>query len=339
MSKRHLTKQQRRRILENQRRAQSSTDRRDSPESQTTTDGLGPEQTGRITACYGNRVLVESDEHKGEVHRCYLRANLPSIVTGDRVTWQNGESNGVVVAISPRSSELCRPDNRGKLRPVAANIDCIAVVIAPFPEPHANLIDRYLVAAERQGIQPILILNKIDLIAEDHRETLVSLMDNYRKLGYDCLLVSAHTGKGIDELTDYLSTRTSVFVGQSGVGKSSLLNSIAPGAKAAVGALSESAAKGTHTTTTAQLFHLPSGGEVIDSPGIREFGLWHIEPDAIADGFVEFRAFLGHCRFRDCRHQGEPGCALRQAIASGSISATRFRSYQQILQSLESDQQ
>ena len=145
MSKRHLTKQQRRRILENQRRAQSSTDRPDSPESQTTTDGLGPEQTGRITACYGNRVLVESDEHKGEVHRCYLRANLPSIVTGDRVTWQNGESNGVVVAISPRSSELCRPDNRGKLRPVAANIDCIAVVIAPFPEPHANLIDLSLI--------------------------------------------------------------------------------------------------------------------------------------------------------------------------------------------------
>ena len=339
MSKRHLTKQQRRRILENQRRVQSSTDGVDSPKSQTTMDSLGPEQTGRITACYGNRVLVESDKHKGEVYRCYLRANLPSIVTGDRVTWQHGESNGVVVAISPRSSELCRPENRGKLRPVAANIDCIAVVIAPFPEPHANLIDRYLVAAEHQGIQPILILNKSDLIAEDQHETLVNLMGDYKKLGYFCLLVSAYTGEGIDKLTDYLSTRTSVFVGQSGVGKSSLLNRIVPEAEAAVGALSESAAKGTHTTTTAQLFHLPSGGEVIDSPGIREFGLWHLEPDAIAAGFVEFRAFLGHCRFRDCRHQAEPGCALRQAIAAGSISAARFSSYQHILQSLESVQQ
>lgn len=335
MSKRHLTKQQSRRILENQRRAQSSTDRADLSESQTTSGGLGSEQTGRITACYGKRVLVESDEHRDEVRRCYLRANLPSIVTGDRVTWQDGESNGVVVAIHPRSSELCRPDNRGKLRPVAANVDCIAVVIAPFPEPHANLIDRYLVAAEHQRIQPVLILNKSDLIAGDQHETLLSLMNDYRKLGYYCLLVSAYTGEGIDKLTDYLSTRTSVFVGQSGVGKSSLLNRIVPDAEAAVGALSD-AVKGTHTTTTAQLFHLPSGGEVIDSPGIREFGLWHLEPDAIAEGFVEFRAFLGHCKFRDCRHQGEPGCALRQAIDSGKISKARFSSYQHILQSLES---
>ena len=347
MTKRHLTKQQRRRIEQNQAKTGSQVGVGQDADEHISSTTLGPEQHGRVIARYGHQVDVEPEQPTAphadhqtyhDIHRCHLRANLPSIVTGDQVTWQQGETRGVVIARHSRSSELSRPDNRGKLRPVAANIDRIAIVIAPYPEPHANLIDRYLIAAEYQAIQPMLILNKADLIDESNRLFLDQLLDSYTKLGYDCLKVSAHMGEGMDGLADYLKTLTSVFVGQSGVGKSSLLNTLSPEINLAVGALSAAKAKGTHTTTTSRLFHLPHGGDVIDSPGIREFGLWHLEPESIAQGFVEFRPFLGSCKFRDCKHKQEPGCRLRQAVDSGAIEQERFDSYWHILHSLEQDQ-
>ena len=336
MSKRHLTKQQQRRIRRNQDKSRAAADRQRAEEALDAGE-FGPEQNGRITACFGSQVNVEGETgDPGPVRRCHLRANLPSLVTGDRVIWQDGEPLGVVVAVKPRNSELCRPDNRGRLRPVAANIDCIVIVIAPLPEPHSNLVDRYLVASEHQGITPILVMNKSDLLDDGNRTALLNLLTDYQALGYDCLQVSAHTGDGMDLLADRLDRVTSVFVGQSGVGKSSLLNTLAPGTDTAVGALSEGTVKGTHTTTTAQLFHLPGGGEVIDSPGIRKFGLWHLHPEQVADGFVEFRPLLGHCRFRDCLHRGgEPGCAIAEGAISDHISSLRLESYRRILQSLE----
>jgi ribosome biogenesis GTPase len=244
---------------------------------------------------------------------------------------------GVVTAQHPRHSELCRPDSRGKLRPVAANIDRIAIVVAPYPEPHANLIDRYLVAAEHQSIQPIVILHKADLIDDNNYEILTGLLDCYIKLGYDCFLTSAQSGEGIERIEDYLEGLTSVFVGQSGVGKSSLLNTLSPDINTPVGALSVSKAKGTHTTTNSQLFHLPNGGDVIDSPGIREFGLWHLAPPSIAEGFIELRPFIGQCKFRDCQHQKEPSCAFKQAVDDGNISKKRFDSYWHMINSLEQE--
>ncbi|MEH6466664.1 MAG: small ribosomal subunit biogenesis GTPase RsgA [Porticoccus sp.] len=347
MTKRHLTKQQRRRIEQNQAKTGSQTDARQEADEQISSTTLGPEKNGRVIARYSHQVDIEPEQPTTnqadyqichDIHRCHLRANLPSIVTGDQVTWRQGETRGVVIARHSRSSELCRPDNRGKLRPVAANIDRIAIVIAPYPEPHANLIDRYLVAAEYQAIQPMLILNKADLIDDSNRLFLDQLLDGYTKLGYHCQKVSAHTSEGMDSLADYLKTLTSIFVGQSGVGKSSLLNTLSPEIHLAVGALSAAKAKGTHTTTTSRLFHLPNGGDVIDSPGIREFGLWHLEPESIAQGFVEFRPFLGSCKFRDCKHKQEPGCILRQAVDDGTIGQERFDSYWHILHSLEQDQ-
>lgn len=337
MSKRHLTKQQQRRIQRNQNKAQAAVDRVQA-EALLTTDNLGPEQNGRVTACYGSQVDVEPENDSShESKRCHLRANLPSIVTGDNVIWQDGDPKGVVVAIKPRNSELCRPDNRGKLKPVAANIDRIVIVIAPLPEPHRNLVDRYLVACEHQQITPVLVMNKSDLLDDNSRDRLMDMLSDYQTLGYVCSQVSAHSGDGMGLLSDLLDRTTSVFVGQSGVGKSSLLNALSPGTNTAVGALSEAVTKGTHTTTKAQLFHLPGGGEVIDSPGIREFGLWHLNPEEVASGFIEFRPFLGHCKFRDCQHRGtEPGCAINEAIAEGHITTQRADSYRHILQSLES---
>ncbi|MCJ8170255.1 small ribosomal subunit biogenesis GTPase RsgA [Atopomonas sediminilitoris] len=294
---------------------------------------LGPEQTGLVIAHFGVTVEVESDE--GVRHRCHLRANLPALVTGDRVVWRAGnQDNGVIVAQLPRTSELCRPNNHGQLKPVAANVEQILIVIAPEPHAHANLIDRYLVAAEHAGIKPLLLLNKVDLLNDENSPRLHSMLDTYRGLGYQVLEVSAHHGDAMEQLYAALDGHISVFVGQSGVGKSSLVNTLLPGEDTRVGDLSQATGKGTHTTTTARLFHFPSGGDLIDSPGIREFALSHIDRHAVEDGFVEFRDLLGRCRFRDCKHEQEPGCALLKALEDGTVSPLRINSYRHILASL-----
>lgn len=189
-------------------------------------------------------------------------------------------------------------------------------------------------AAEHAGIRPLLLLNKADLIDDANAASIDALLDTYRQLGYPLLEVSAHQGSGMQELQARLDGHVSVFVGQSGVGKSSLVNSLLPGVDTRVGALSELTGKGTHTTTTARLFHFPGGGELIDSPGIREFALSHVSRQDVEDGFIEFRALLGRCRFRDCRHEQEPGCALLAALADGRIHPQRMASYRHIVASL-----
>lgn len=202
---------------------------------------LGPEQTGLVIAHFGVQVEVEALEGElaGQVFRCHLRANLPALVTGDKVVWRAGNQGiGVIVAQLPRSTELRRPDSRGQLKPVAANVDMIVIVFAPLPEPHANLIDRYLVAAEHAGIRPLLLLNKFDLIDEQNAPALNALLAVYRTLGYPVLEVSAHHGNGMEQLQQQLDGRISVFVGQSGVGKSSLVNSLLPEVETRVGPLS-----------------------------------------------------------------------------------------------------
>ncbi|TWH71335.1 ribosome biogenesis GTPase [Azomonas agilis] len=298
---------------------------------------LGPEQKGLVIAHFGVQIEVEAceGELKGQRIRCHLRANLPALVTGDYVVWRPGhQGDGVVVAQLPRHSELCRPDPRGQLKPVAANVDQILIVVAPLPEPHANLIDRYLVAAEHAGIRPLLVFNKADLVTEDNQASLEALLSVYQSLGYAVLSVSAQSRTGLDQLQQSLKGCISVFVGQSGVGKSSLVNQLLPEVQTPVGALSEFSGKGTHTTTTARLFHFPEGGDLIDSPGIREFALSHIDRQIVTEGFVEFRPWLGRCRFRDCQHQHEPGCALLGALAEGHIDPKRMESYRAIIHSL-----
>lgn len=334
MSKRQLSRRQNWRIGKIQdERAARAAKREERMLDELEGGDLGPEQHGLVIAHFGVQVEVEDSE--GQLCRCHLRANLPTLVTGDRVVWRAGnQGHGVIVAQLPRSTELCRPDTRGQLKPVASNVDQIVIVFAPLPHPHANLIDRYLIAAEHAGIRPLLLLNKADLLDEENAAFIDGLLSTYRFLKYPLLEVSAHDGAGMAALRAALDDRISVFVGQSGVGKSSLVNSLLPGVDLKVGALSELTGKGTHTTTTARLFHFPEGGDLIDSPGIREFGLGHVSRDDVEAGFIEFRDLLGHCRFRDCKHDREPGCALLQALEEGRIQPQRMASYRHIIASL-----
>jgi ribosome biogenesis GTPase len=248
---------------------------------------------------------------------------------------------------------LERPDARGQLKPVAANIDQILIVFAVEPAPHANLIDRYLVAAEATGIAPVLVLNKIDLLPDGGGD-LRDLLGRYEGLGYAVVTSTTAREDGLAALRERLGGRTSVFVGQSGVGKSSLIDRLLPDEELRIGALSKDSRKGTHTTTTARLYRLPGAGgaagehaagghaakdladsgELIDSPGIREFGLVHLDEQQVAEGFIEFHEWLGHCHFRDCRHRQEPGCALLGAVERGEIHPERFASYRRIVDSL-----
>lgn len=336
MTKRKLTRRQQWRIEKIQEERTVRAARRDQVTEESLAESdLGPEQHGLIITHYGTQVVVEATEgeQKGLHQRCHFRSNLGSLVTGDKVVWRAGNPLGVVVAVLPRTSALQRPDPHGDMKTVAANIDRIIIVVAPYPEPHANLIDRYLVAASAIDIEPVLLINKTDRIDDSTRDKIQYLEKTYRDLGYQVLMVSTQTGTGLEEFREYLTHYTSVFVGQSGVGKSSLVNALLPDSNLRVGGLSERQ-QGTHTTTSATLLHFPGGGHLIDSPGIREFGLWHMDEDEVLEGFVEFRPFLGHCKFRDCSHKHEPGCAILSALTEGKISHTRMDSYRYILRTL-----
>lgn len=340
MSKRKLTRRQAWRVKKIQdERIERASKRSDRVDQQLNEGELGEEQQGLVIAHYGTQVDVESlqttAEQQAKTVRCHLRANLPALVTGDQVIWRAGNPTGVVVADTARKSVLSRPDISGKLRPIAANIDHIVIVVAALPEPHANLIDRYLVAAEAVDIEPLILLNKADLLDQGYRAAMEQLLDIYPRIGYRVIQASTQNHDGLEELKAVLRSRTSVFVGQSGVGKSSLINALLPGVDIKVGELSKGHAKGTHTTTTAKLFHFADGGNLVDSPGIREFGLWHMEREQVLDGFIEFRPFLGRCKFRDCQHLQEPGCELLAALERGDISQRRLDSFTMIANTLD----
>jgi ribosome biogenesis GTPase / thiamine phosphate phosphatase len=341
MSKRKLSRRQAWRVQKIQEeRTQRANKRAEVIDQQLNEGELGNEQSGLVIANYGSQVDVEcqNGEEEGLISRCHLRANLETPVTGDQVIWRSGDPTGVVVAVEARKSELTRPDIQGKQRTIAANIDYIVIVLAPIPEPHYQLIDRYLIAAESVSIKPLILLNKFDLVTDENRLKLKELLAIYPQLGYQVLEASTKTQNGLDALEIILKDRVSVFVGQSGVGKSSLIKSLLPGVDVKIGELSEKNAEGMHTTTTAKLFHFPRGGDLIDSPGVREFGLWHMQREQILDGFVEFRPYLGRCKFRNCLHDNEPGCELQEAVIRGDISKDRVKSFELIAKSLETMQ-
>jgi len=286
---------------------------------------------GLVVVNYGKNQLVEASD--GDLHRCVARRGLPQIVCGDEVEWQaTGEQTGVIETLLPRRTTLLRADGNKGHRPLATNIDQVIIEAALEPALDYYLIDKYIVAAELANTTPLVVINKSDLIRPEDRERIDRLIAEYRAIGYSALLTSALENTGITEFTERLTDKTSILVGQSGVGKSSLIKRLLPARDIAVGRLSAASGLGKHTTTSTTLYRLPRGGNLIDSPGVRDFHLGEVDRNGLADGFREFQAYRGQCRFNDCRHLSEPGCAINAAVADGKLLDRRMESYRRLLQ-------
>ena len=289
-------------------------------------------RAGRVVADFGRHVLVEDNE--GAVHPCNLRGRRLRAVCGDRVVWQSGArgGRGVVESLLPRVSELTRPTPRGLPEVLAANLDQIIVVCALAPPFDPNVIDRYLVAAALMNVDAIIVCNKIELATPPTRKRADAILEEYAAIPYPVVRTSAVTGHGLQRLAALASDHTSIFVGQSGVGKSTLLNALRPQTDAPVGELSASSGEGTHTTSASRLYKLPNGGELIDSPGVREYTP-HLDSDQDpVSGYLEFLVPARDCRFRNCRHLHEPDCGVKAAVADARISTRRYNSYRSLME-------
>ncbi len=262
----------------------------------------------------------------------YYKRKVGRPLCGDQVIVNTTTDRAWIEQIQPRSSRFARADRRGRPQWIAANPDQIAIIVAAEPAPSRDLIDRYLVACELLQIKPLLVLQKTDLDSTEVTK-LAKRIEQYQALGYVAVEVSAHVGDGLQQLRELLKRKRTVFTGQSGVGKSSLISALIPDLKLQTRALSVVTGKGTHTTSTACMYYLPGtdskvdAGSVIDTPGVWEYSLWQMPVTQLASGFVEFQPWLDQCRFRDCQHVDTPGCAIEKAVSEGCISQARHSAF------------
>ncbi len=291
---------------------------------------------GVVLVSHGNRGRVRLND--GEELAAHYRRGVGRPVCGDVIRLENNHDGTAVVAeIAGRSNVFARSDSRQRKQVVAANLDLVLIVLARQPAPSRDLLERYLVAAHSLGITPAIVINKVDLpdAGPADSENPFARRHEYEDLGYQVVMTTCKTEPGVGALQDLLTGRTSILVGQSGVGKSSLVNQLVPDLDIQTGALSDSTGKGRHTTTSTMMYQLPGGSGtesfLIDSPGVWEYGLWKLEPDELESGFIEFRPFLGQCRFNDCRHVSEPDCAVKSAVANGRVREWRYQAYVRLL--------
>ena len=282
-------------------------------------DNAGEAQTGLVITRYGQHLLVEAES--GELYQCTGRRNIELSVAGDQVIFQTiGNDEGVVTALLERDNLLRRSQ-----KVIAANIDQLWLVVAIEPHYQFELIDRYLVVAENAELPINIVVNKIEL--SQKMDQIKYDFSMYESAGYSVHYLSVEEQTNIAELKALLNDKTHIFLGQSGVGKSSLINELIPDLNLRVNEISTKSKLGKHTTTNTTLYHIPSGGDLIDSPGIREFQLDDLTDKEILSGFREFKPFIGQCKFRNCAHINEPNCAIKQAVESGEIHTQRYQNY------------
>jgi len=274
---------------------------------------------GRVIAAFSRRFIVETAH--GALP-CQVKGRHLRVVCGDQVEVRRDGEAGVIEAVLPRANLLYRSD-AFKSKAIAANVTQLAVVVAARPSFSMELVQRCVLAAEDQGIASLLILNKADLPETPAARERLSLLT---RIGYPLLTLSAQTD--VAPLRPALHGHTTLLIGQSGMGKSTLINALFPDAGVVTAEYSEALDSGRHTTTHTRLHRLDADSAVLDSPGLQEFALQHMDASALAYAFIEFRPYLGHCRFRDCKHETEPGCRLHEAVATGEIDASRLKLFQ-----------
>ncbi|MCG6938912.1 MAG: ribosome small subunit-dependent GTPase A [Gammaproteobacteria bacterium] len=334
MAKRRLSKQQQRRIAslqKNKIKENLQQERTESLDEAST-------QTARVISHHGRELFAENDAL--ETIKCKIRQNLGDIACGDYVLIQQiqetaqsqpDEAHYVVVAVKERSNLLLKTGFAGATKPVAANIGQLVIVTAVKPAPNPYLVDRYLTAAENLPAKALIVVNKIELLDDDTRQLVDGLTALYRNIGYRVICTSMKQNIGLEDLSQALSNTTSILVGLSGVGKSSIVKAMLPREDIKIAKTSEATGEGKHTTTVSALYHLKDNGIIIDSPGVRDFTPINNSRDEITNGFIDVRQFSGACKFSNCSHKNEPGCAMKQAVADGHLNEQRFNNYLRML--------
>jgi len=290
---------------------------------------MKPGQAARVMVSYSSHGVVELAN--GELLDCQYRRSAGRPLCNDEVLIELGRSGNALLEILPRANCFMRADARLRPKPVAANLDRVLVILAPYPPPSPDLLDRYLVAVQHLAIEPLIVLNKWDLAAQpEHRQAATELqqhLDYFASIGYATVQSSCKGEPGTSALAGFVTGQRSILVGQTGVGKSSLIRQLVNDLEIQTGAVSAATGRGTHTTTSTTAYHLDEDGILIDSPGVWEYGLWQLTEMEIEAGFIEFANFREHCRFHNCIHRAEPDCAVKTAVSDGLIPVRRHQAY------------